>query len=109
LFIENQPSLIPQFLKEQFYDNEDEDTIDVENFDIESIFDDSKKQNNTIEQQHYYPGQTGSVIQQPESLCGQSSCGSSTYASGDGFQRFSEPPQHSFDNNPLMNPYMSMY
>jgi len=97
LFIEDQPSLIPQFLKDQF---DDENTIDIDNFDIDSIFvEPSEKQNNG--EQHYYPERLGIPVQHEPSR--------DTLRNNDYMQRFNEPPQQSSMGNPLMNSYMEMY
>jgi hypothetical protein len=101
LFIEDQPSLIPQFLKDQFNDEEDDNTIDMDNFDIDSIFDEPSKKQNNDGQQHYYPEQLGFPVQQ------EPSCDVSR--NNDHMSRFSEPLQQSSAGNPLMNSYMQMY
>lgn len=115
LFIENQPSLVPKFLKEQFFDDdEDEESIDVENFNLDSIIDESaKKHNDGHGHTHYYPEQIGSPVHNNISdlggmTCDSMSCGSRggpSVGPMDGMpMRFNEPPQHAMTNNLLMNP-----
>lgn len=115
IFIEDQPSLIPQFLKEQFFDDGEEESIDLENFDIDSIIDESVKKTNVREHKHthYYPEQLGSPVH--GMTCDSMSCGSyedPNMGSIDGMSmRFNEPPQQAITNNLLMNqhPYTQMY
>lgn len=101
LFINKQPSLIPKFIKEQFIDNESED--DFEDFDVDSVIEESIKKQEKHNNNDFYPEQLGSPVD-------NNSCANtfdSVTSMTDMPMYLNEPPQHAINNTLL--PHMQMY